>query len=316
MKKAGIICASGIGDGIIMMIAVHHLEKKGYSVTLFHNRMHELKPFFPNCEFLQQPKDNFNEAFSNFDLLILQMDNSPSARELQKMRRTSTIEHLHVLYPTYVKSKYGPLINKDYAFNRKIPMTENVKNALSHILEIPTSKECGFIPPAHLKHKKFKNRIVIHPTSGNPHKNWTKNRYINLAKKLRNIGMQPVIAVSPKERTHWLFLQNFGIDVPLFHKLADFGSYIYESSLVIGNDSMAGHLASLFHIPTLILAGKEEHMNLWRPGWLKGEIIHAPRWMPNIKRLRLKENGWQYFLSTKKVLKRALKIHQSSQNTV
>ena len=41
----------------------------------------------------------------------------------------------------------------------------------------------------------------------------------------------------------------------------------------------------------------------WRPGWLQGPLLLPPKWTPNIKGLRLRENKWQFFVPVSKVLK-------------
>ncbi len=48
MKKVAIICANGLGDGLIYMVLAHNLQKAGYSVTTFSSPLVGLKEWFPS----------------------------------------------------------------------------------------------------------------------------------------------------------------------------------------------------------------------------------------------------------------------------
>ena len=78
-----------------------------------------------------------------------------------------------------------------------------------------------------------------------------------------------MISVTPEERTDWLFVHDLGLDLPLFHSLSDLASYIYESSYLVGNESLSIHLASLFQIDHIMIARSKKVTKKWQGGWLK-----------------------------------------------
>lgn len=163
--------------------------------------------------------------------------------------------------------------------------------------------DTGIVIPKNLIHKKYPKRVIIHPTSSDIKRCWGKNKFIKLAKKLKNKGFKCVISVEPDERKNWLFVQNLGFDLPLLYSLSDLASYIYESSFLIGNESLAIHLASLFQIDHIMIAKSKKVTKKWQGGWLKTSIISPSSWIINLKGLRLREKYFQKFISVRKVLK-------------
>ena len=173
-------------------------------------------------------------------------------------------------------------------------MAENVSIAIAALLNTSPSKENGLTPPHALMHRSKKNQVLIHPTSRVPTKNWKAEGFLKVAEKLRAKGYSPLFCVGPTERTAW-------DQVPLADapSLAHLAALIYESGFVIGNDSLPGHLASNLNIPSVIIADDEERMRLWRPDWLRGELVLPPHYVPNWKLLR---QNWQSFIAPRKVL--------------
>lgn len=308
MKKGAIIASIGIGDALLMSIAAYALYRQGYSVTLFHDgKFSELKRWFPYLTIEKYPKDE--HAFISFDLVIVQNDNSPKMKKLCELREKHIVPNLSIFYATYKAIKNAPLTSLDFVFKTGISMAENIAEACFSLLKLKeTSKENGLNIPEGLIHRDYLRRIIIHPTSSHPSKNWPKEKFIELGKKLLKKGFQVTFSLSSDERKHWLSLHEQGFDVPLLPSLDDLASLIYESGYLIGNDSAAGHLASCFAIPTLILGISEKHMNLWRPDWLRGEIVTPPSYIPNLKGLRIREKKWQSFISVSKTLKSFDKI--------
>lgn len=117
--------------------------------------------------------------------------------------------------------------------------------------------------------------------------------------------------MSPPERKEWLSLLNNRFLLPEFPTVSELAAYLYESHFLIGNESGTGHLASNLGIPTLIVAGCPKQMILWRPGFLLGQVITPPSYIPNFKFLRLREKKWQTFISPRRILKAFDKMHSS-----
>jgi hypothetical protein len=301
MQSAAVLPALGIGDALLMMIASHQLQQKGCAVTTFHDSLPELSPWFPGHIFQRRLSEgDLIASLASYDLILAENDNSPLIRQLIAHHRP----RLCIFYPTYLATKHAPLSSLDKVFNGNVPMTENIARAIAELIgtALP-SKENGLTPPPLLVHRSKKEQILIHPTSRVPAKNWKAAGYLKLARALCSRGFKPLFCIGPQERDAWNFVTGEGFSLAESSTLCDLASLVYESGFVIGNDSLICHLASNLNIPTLIIANDEKRMRLWRPGWLKGQLVLPPAYLPNWKFLRLKENHWQHFISKGKVLR-------------
>ena len=312
MKKAAIIPVSTIGDALILMIAANQLRNSGYKVTILHDNIYSLKKWFPHFNFKKLSSKNLN----SYDHIFLEQDEVKidKTNELKKLIKTK----LTIIYFRYNKSKFPPLSNLDIFLDDDLPIAQslakNFKNFLNKYLDKKekildeailesSTLHTGIVIPKNLTHKKYPKRVIIQPSSTDVNKCWSKHKFICLANKLKNKGFKCVISVEPKERKNWLFVHDLGLDLPLFCSISDLASYIYESSYLIGNDSLAIHLASLFKIDHIMIAKNKKITKKWQGGWLKTKIISSPSWVVNLKGLRLREKYFQKFISIKKVLK-------------
>jgi hypothetical protein len=288
--KALILPAKGIGDALLMMIASHALLKQGYSVTTCHPALIELQEWFPEHQFASE----FSLALlENQDLVLIENDNGRRVKDLKELRDAGKLDTLGVFYPTYFPVKNGPLQKYDRVFDKTRPMAENIREAIANLLNSKPSLDNGLVIPKDLVHRRYKKRVLVHPMSSTPKKNWLQAKYRSLARSLEKEGYDPVFILTEKEQNEWKGVLNKE-QFPLFKTLDTLARYTYESGYLIGNDSLLGHLASNLQIPTLIVAREPEQMRLWRPGWLKGEVVTAPTFA-------LKKY-WPYFLSKRKVL--------------
>ena len=290
--KAAVVCSKGIGDGLMMMVASHRLRLEGYEVTTFQDELHQLKPFFPGHHFEKRSAPLFLEPF---DLIFLQNDNSAFSKEIIEKYRSK----LSIFYASYEKGKHPPLTSDDWVSNRTLTLTENISLAITSRLKKKSALiENGLTIPDDLIRNKEKNRIVIHPTSSNLQRNWKREKYLKLAKRLSQDGYRVVFAMSPKEKEAW---QDIPFDLPHFPTLSTLASYLYESFFLIGNESGTGHLASNLGLNTLIIARSEKEMALWRPGFLPGKVITPKRYIPNFKFCRFRDSYWAHLISSRRV---------------
>ncbi len=295
MNKALIIPAKGIGDALLMMIASHRLLQEGYQVYTQHQGLEELKEWFPDHKFSHEE--------NTYDLVIVENDNSSKIGEFRKKFG----EKLSIFYPTYNPQKHPPLSSLDQVFDHEKPMADNIAYAIARILKSRhISKNNGIVPLAGLTHQAYKKRVLIHPASSSLDKNWLKKSYLNLSKKLKKRGFEPLFVLAPHERNEW------PEETPLFPTLSDLAKTVYESAFAIGNDSLIGHLASNFHIPTLIIASCPKRMQLWRPGWLLGAVLTPPPWIPR----PLRKKYWKNLISPNRVLESFLEMYDFGINSL
>lgn len=310
LDHVAVIPSIGIGDGLIMMVASHRLLCQNYIVTTFSEPMIQLKQWFDHHHFTKRPPiEDLENIFSNFDLIVLQNDNSPFSKKLISLYSEGKLKALSVFYPSYEEHKHAALTPLDRVFNEKHSMVDNTARAISSILGLNhISKNNGLTTPESLVHRRYKNRVLIHPTSRDEKRNWTPEKFLTTARKLRNQGFYPAFALGPDEITRWKTILQDEFPMPMFPSLSDLASYAFESGYLIGNDSGIGHLCSNLQIPTLILSNRKKYMLLWGPGWYRGEIVTPHPWIPNFKGSRLRENKWKQFISPNKVLKTFKKL--------
>jgi heptosyltransferase III len=313
-KKAAILCAEGLGDSLNMMIAGYALFKHGYQVTTFSNQLPFLHQWLPRDQiFTNKPeKKDFENILSSFDLVVLQHENSDKAKFVKSLAAAKKIKKLITFYHNYRTTKHPPLVpGLDFAFDEKISVADNVASAMQSFLNLPyPSKAIGLIVPTGLQHRRYKKRVILHPTSARDVKNWSRKKFFKLGRQLAHEGFDPWILLPSKERSFWLEAEKYHITLPVITSLEQSASILYESGFFIGNDSGPGHLASYLNIP-LITISPFPSISHWQPGWYKSIIIRPNKLCPNIKGLRLKESRWQSFVTVHSVKKAFQKLEQT-----
>ncbi|MCB1109964.1 MAG: hypothetical protein KDK64_03215, partial [Chlamydiia bacterium] len=243
--KAAVVCSKGMGDGLMMLVAAHRLRLEGYDVTTFQDSLGELESWFPHQQFA---KRSTLDSLDTFDRIILQNDNTPfSFNLIQKYR-----EKIHIFYASYEEGKHHPLMPQDRVFDRALPLVKNIaQNTASILGKNDPISENGMVVPQGLTYRKEQKRIVIHPTSTTPLRTWSREKFLEVAKRLEEEGYNVVFSLSPEERESW---RGIPFAIPEFPDLSALAAYLYESHFLIGNESGTGHLASNLGIPTLIVA--------------------------------------------------------------
>jgi hypothetical protein len=269
LKKVGLLCSEGIANGLMMMVASHRLMCEGARVITFHNRLHELSPWFGEHDFAFRPNiEDVEAAFAPLDLLIVQYDSSPYTKEVIQILSAKQNPKLSIFYPTYSKYTHPKLTPIDRIFDKNLPMVDNIAIAISSILQLNDhSKNNGLLPPQHLLHRRYRKRVAILPSSQTLHK------YQKIADDVSRYGFNPLLLDS----------QDLSLGA----------SIIYESGYFIGPESDLCHLASNLQIPTLVVSGNKKPLGLWRPGWLRSSYITKPRWVPH---------ALEHFITTRRVL--------------
>lgn len=310
LDRVAVIPSRGIGDGLIMMVAAHRLLTLGYKVDTYTSALSSLSSWFKNHTFLEKPELNLlPDIFSNYDLIILQNDNSAFAKEMISLYEQKKIKALSVFYPSYEKDKHSPLRALDRVFNDQKPIVDNTATAIASVLGLNhTSKNNGLFPPCHLTHRKFKNRVLIHPTSSVCERTWSLDKFMDIGFKLLDNGFKPVFCLSPNEKEQLQSSIENHFEVPHFETLSELAAYAYESLALIGNESGTAHLCSNLQLPTVVIAGCRKRIKLWRPGWYKGSIITPSTFIPNVKGARLREKHWQSFIFPSQVLTKFNKL--------
>ncbi len=284
------ICASGIGDALLLHSVSSLLKEMGWSVVTFSDHLPSFHEWLPHFEFAKQPTTSTD--FSSFDALFLQHDNSPKSFYIQSLPLP-----IYIFYGSHQLEKHG-LFNPKYHFcaDPQKTMVANLQDACLHFFG-KTPQGNGLTPPSGLIHRKYPKRIAIHPTSTNSSKNWPKTKFLKTASHLEAQGFQPVFIAPPTERAEW--------NGPWLPSLSDLASFIYESGYFLGNDSGPAHLASYLQIPHLVIGGSGLNMPLWKTGWYPGSLLSPSPFLMHFKALR---PHWHRFITVNKLLKTFYKL--------
>ena len=265
-----VVCAQGLGDALLSMIVSHHLSLCGREVTTFSSALYELRGWFPGHTILPFPPSR--DVFASYQTVI-------------------AADHAMV--------KKNAFILRECDFDKQRTVVDNLEQAckiqlgLSHY-----GRENGIVPPKKLTWRAHPGRVVLHPMSADPKKNWPAKKFIKLSLLLKKEGFEPIFCVSPKERETWIDLVAEK-ELPLFPTVEDLAAFVYESGALIGNDSGVGHLASALKIPTLTLFARKSYAQLWRPGWGIGSVVAPP---PFLLGNRLKQKYWKELLTVGRVM--------------
>lgn len=289
--KCAVFSCLGLGDGLLALVLSHNLQRHGHEVTTFHPFLNQLQGWFPHLPIRPFPPNL--EEFDRFFIVYERSDWSQAVLKecLEKYRDKTT-----VLNPIATPNTDYPFWEEG-RFDGNLPFSDNLMIFCREILKLPQAvKTNGIVLPQGVTPRKHLKRVVMHPTSSRPSKNWSKNKFLKLAARLEKEGWEPVFIVGPNEREEWG-------RAPKFDTLSDMVVFVAESGYMIGNDSGIGHLASLFGIPTVTLCRNDRTANFWKPAWAPAQVCLPDGWLPNIKWLRWRDQHWQWGISVGKVLK-------------
>lgn len=285
-KNIALIFAEGLGDGLIYMVLANNLFHNNYRITVFSNVLYQMRNWFPSIVVKQLPEDEGAEAeFKKYDLVVI--------TDLLRAHK----------YEQYLTNIF--VLHKGL-FDSKCSMVENLVNVCKKQFKLKgVVNDNGIvIPGSQLLYRKYNKRVILHPTSKDPKKDWPANKYIKLARYLQKENFQPIFTVSPDERQQWLEKIGSEFEVPLFHTINDLANYVYESGYMIGNDSGVGHLAANLRVPTLSLFSTKSRAKLWRPGWGGGSVITPSLYLSGRKFKHL----WKQALTVNRVFKAFKKL--------
>lgn len=302
--KVAILCANGLGDGLLMMIIAKNFSKRGHDITMFHEASHVLSPLFEGVSFKNYPAiSSFEKEFSQFDLVLVENDHSEKAWTLIELRKNNRLSNITFLFPTPCKKAED---KRDFTFDMKKPVATNLLIASKRLLQYEdATKDTGICLPKNLTFRKYKKRVVMHPTSKDPKRNWTKEKFYRLATLLKSEGFTVTFALTKEEAQLFKEANEYGIEIPQFSNLKELAGYLFESGYLIGNDSGLGHLASSVGIPSLTISGNPKRVRLWRPDFSMNQVATLAFELPNFKGIgfRFRESYWQNFVGVRRVYK-------------
>lgn len=291
VMKTAVFSCLGLGDGLISLILSHNLAKQGHEVVTFHPFLQAAQEWFPSL-----PIRPFPPVLEEFDRFFIFYEKTEWMERilnicLEKYRKETTV--LNPIATPHTDYKFW----EEGKFQGHLTLVENLYLFCKDVLKIehPTYLN-GIVIPERVIPGQYNKRVVLHPTSSRPGKNWSKKSFLKLESRLKKEGFDPYFVVSPKEKEEWR-------EAIAFDSLSDLFQFVAESSYMIGNDSGIGHLASCLGLPTLTLCRNERTANFWKPSWGLGKVCLPHPWIPNIKGLRLRDKFWHKGISVGRVFK-------------
>jgi heptosyltransferase III len=310
-KLAVIFCSHGIGDGLIFLMLSENFNRQGYKVITYHDSLSEMQKWFPHLKIYPYPqKEEISPEFINkFDVIVVNANHLEINKNIRGLAKEIKPDNTFVLYPTTCKGKNLP---GDFLFDQSKTMVENLSIFCHNYFNFKDIVKTNgvTIPQTGLVHRKYKNRVVIHPTSNSYARNWKKEKFVALAKLLKDNNFDPVFIIAPHEKEE--FWNNVDVTIPTFTSLDAIATFIYESGWMIGNDSGIGHLASCLNIPTLTIFTSKRKYLLWRPDFSQGRGVIPYPFLPNIKGVRMREKIWDKTISVRRVFCNFMKLYKSS----
>lgn len=300
-QKAAVFCHNGLGDGVNSLVLSNNLQLNGWIVDTYQNSMGSMQNWFPHLSIKKYPSiSELPQILQSYDsFFVVHNDTDLFVQKLIQEGKRRFPDQLKVIYLYPSKNIVNEPYYSDCLTDPGVSIAANLRFLCEKVLHLPKiTKSNGCIPPTDAVSRKYPKRVVIHPTSARSTRNWPKEKFLKLAKSLRDQGYEPVLIPGVKEG--W---ENLGFPIELFPNLDQLARFIYESGYLIGNDSGLGHLASALSVPTLTLCRRRTWANMWAPSFYKGIVVTPSSWIPNIRGLRLRDRHWKKFISVNKVLK-------------
>jgi heptosyltransferase III len=111
--------------------------------------------------------------------------------------------------------------------------------------------------------------ILIHPGSGAARKNWSAEKFLQLAQQLSREGRSVKVLLGDVELEQWPaeLITRFkdAAQVATPKSLLELFAQISSGSALVGNDSGPSHLAGILGLPTVCLFGPTSKPQRWRP---------------------------------------------------
>jgi heptosyltransferase-3 len=295
--RAALFCHNGLGDGVNSLVLSNNLHLNGWKIDTYQNSIGSMQNWFPHLPVLPYPNmEELPDLLSRYDeYFVCNNDTDPFVQKLMREGKKKIPDRMKIIYlypsPNIVREPYYA----DCLTDPKASIAENFRLFCRNILHLPRVVQGnGFIPPEGLVHRKYPNRVVIHPTSSRITRNWPKEKFVKLALHLKKEGYSiHFIPGGKKEQEEWEDVKAIDLHVESFATLDLLARYIYESGYHIGNDSGLGHLASALSIPTLTFCRRRAWANMWAPSFHRGIVLTPHPWIPNIRGLRIRDRHWK-----------------------
>jgi hypothetical protein len=299
--SVALVSFDSLGDGLIYLMMADNLQRNGLDVTCYGNVAYQMRDWLPELRAKPYPPmDRMETELAGYDLAIV----SPPSFLRSNMDETATArlrenwllicqrapQDWHCDHTERIRRKLAPekfrqlqgLLNSSGSIRfRKFANESVVSMTVQYMRERmglgDVRRRPFLVAPGALRHRRYAKRIVVSPDSTGPEKkNWRPAAFLLLCRHLRTLGYMPEIVVAPRNHAAWVERAADAFPVPRFDDTGDLAAYLYESGVVVANDSGNGHLASFLGIPVVTLYRKNNPLFHWRPDWEPGIVVCPP----------------------------------------
>lgn len=321
--RIALVSYDSLGDGLIYLMMAENLRRNGFRVTYYGNRTSDLVGWLPQLSIRPYPEDLESEL-REFDLVLYCPPSFVRHRltevEMRRLAERYVIICLSRNFPESWRVDHTERIEKELPpeksrrlrrlascsgciRHRKFATESVVQIALSFMKEKMglenVTPDVHLRVPAGLRHRRYRDRIVLCPDSATPgRKDWTPARILDLAARLKSRGLDPKIVAAPGNVAKWQSMAADICESPALLSVKELAAYFYESGVVVASDSGSGHLASFLRVPTVTIHRRLNRKFAWRPDWGPGDVV-----CPTITLSVLKMHIWRPFVSTAKILR-------------
>ena len=327
-----IVPSIGLGDALLFLIIANNLQRNGFVVSFFSNYLTPFQEWLPQFHLRNKPSPNDAvKTYQEFDLVIAEkrceITTGFTREQINKLANRYLFLNMSGSVKTYTKAtkpeqliahvgtdkqqQLKPLLKgSGVSIKNLLPKAHAVdclRNFCANTLSLKdTTRSAGFHIPANLQKHRYPKRIIIHPTSSNPVKNWSMNKFIKLAIRLKKAGFEPSFILAPNERAPWEERLKGVLKIPCFANLADVAAHIYESGVMVGNDSGIGQLTNALGINNIMISMRRK-ICFWKPAWVECTIV-----APFSKLKFAGKYHWQKLISVRRVFKTVVKLQSNT----
>jgi ADP-heptose:LPS heptosyltransferase len=151
---------------------------------------------------------------------------------------------------------------------RTVHTAEHLASAIFYlgapICEIPRAKLFAVPPDGRRPY------AILHPFASREDKTWPAERFVEVARGLRD-RFDPVFIAGPNDETNPFREFEIVANAPLSRVM----SLISGADLFVGNDSGPAHIAAAFGVPTTVIFGASDSA-IWGPWRTAGTVISDP----------------------------------------
>ena len=282
VRTVAFVMSPALGDTLNLLVVAHNLWLAGWRVNVFGDHAHSLAAWFPHLTIAPalMPGDA-RHVLASYPFVV-------------QMHRDRPLADLRGWHPGFID-----LHDVEYAKNGDCMARRFADFAATRFGLPSVVVSNGISPPTSLRGRRHTSRVAVHPEASTADKRWTPQRFVELARHLRTVGLRAEFALDARELPRWDSRDAGAPPLRTFASTAALAEWLYESAWFIGNDSGVGHLASSLGVPTLTVFRRRRIAQRWRPGFAPGAIVYPPWWVPTAG---LKERWWRESITVRRVL--------------